>query len=613
MSILSSYKKIKSSKLFHIFIGDRCSNLWLYGFLIFLNLIAALFEGVSFGFIFAAFSGLKPSGDLSSGVFQKLFAAGYQGEQLFFFSVFLSILCQAMRSGLCYISTRYATKFALRVQKKIQTEIYSQILRFSYSYLTRLKIGDLLESARAPVNSVMQVLDALNRFVVALLNSLAIVVLMVFLNPMLTAITVALFGFFSFAQRAIIKNILQSSNAQSKHLMEANQDTSQMLQGIKVVHSFFQQSKIKIKIRDKIEDILNTTEKMYTLSNIVAPLNEMISVLVLGLVLVFATLAIGIESESILAILMTFLIISYRLSTRLQNGLAILGTAGTYFGPIVRMHDILDDSNKEFIQAGGVELTDPIEEILVEELGFCYCSDHHYVLKNISFAVPKGAMIGIVGLSGSGKSSLIDLILRLYEPVQGRILVNNKDIQAFSLSSWRAKFGVVAQEAFLFDESIEENIRFGVESASSEQIMDAARSAGIHELIQKLPRGLQTVVGERGVCLSGGERQRIALARALLRNPEVLILDEATSNLDSQSEHYIQNALAEIQKTKTIIVVAHRLSTIVDSDNILVVENGSIIESGTHEELLKRTGRYFKLWKMQTKKHTSDHLVSSSI
>lgn len=613
MSVFSFYKEVRSSKLFQIFVGDRFCNLWLYGFVVVLNFCSALFEGVSFGFIFAAFSGLSQDKALPSGIFQKLFFMKYQGMQFFFFSVFLAILCQAMRSILCYLSTRYSTKFALTVQKKIQIEIYDQILRLSYSYLTRLKIGDLLESARAPVNSIMPVLDALNRLIVSCLNSLVIIGLMFFLNSTLTAIALALFAIFSYVQKTIIKKILGASDVLSKHLMEVNQGTSQLLQGIKVVHSFFQQKKIKFKIREKVEDIASTAEKMYMLSNIVPPLNEMISVIVIGLVLIFATITIGVEKEEFLAILMTFLIVSYRLSTRLQIILGIFGGMGVYFGPILRMHEILDDRDKEFIKSDGLELTDQIEEISVKNVSFFYTRDHSHVLKNISFSIPKGAMIGIVGLSGSGKSSLIDLILRLYEPAEGKILANKIDIQTLSLASWRAKIGVVAQDAFLFDESIEENIRFGVSAASVDQIIDVAKTAGIYELIQKLPRGLQTVVGERGVRLSGGERQRIALARALLRNPEILILDEATSNLDSQSEHYIQNALAEIQKTKTIIAVAHRLSTIVGSDNILVVENGLIIESGTHEELLKQSGRYFKLWKMQTKKHANDNVLCSSV
>jgi ABC-type multidrug transport system fused ATPase/permease subunit len=235
------------------------------------------------------------------------------------------------------------------------------------------------------------------------------------------------------------------------------------------------------------------------------------------------------------------------------------------------------------------------------------------VLKNISFSIRKGMVVGIVGISGSGKTSLIDLLLRLYEPIEGKIFVNKMDIRNLAVDSWRAKFGVVGQDAFLFDETIEDNIRFGQDALPLEQIEKAARSAGIEDLIRRLPRGYQTIVGERGLRLSGGERQRLALARALLRDPEILILDEATSNLDSHSEHFIQNALAEIQKTKTAIVIAHRLSTIVDSDLILVVEHGKIIESGTHEHLLKLQGRYSHLWELQTKKQNKTNLEFSHI
>jgi len=600
---------MSSNRLFNIVIGKKGVNLWIFSSLVLFSFIAALLEGVSFGFLLTAFSGLQSNGMGHLTLLKRLFLPEVQGIRLFITSTILAIIFQMLRSGVCYLSTIFSTQFGCNIQGKIQSEIYNQILSFSYGFISRQKVGELIENARSPVTFTHPMLEGINRLLVSVLTALVIVVLMINLSLQLTCLTLCLFGFFVYIQKSIVKTILSSSYSMSKQLMEVNQATSQMLQGIKVIQTFSQQEQIKSKVNVKISEIGMTSKKIYLLSNIIPYLNEMISVLILCVILLSSMVIIGIESESFLTILMTFLLISYRLSTRVQNAIGVLGTTSTYYGYLKRVNDILKNSDKEFLPTGGAPCTETMENIAIQGVSFRYPAGKEDALHDISFQIDKGVTIGIVGLSGSGKTSLIDLLLRLYEPNKGSICVNGKNIQSFSIDSWRSKFGVVGQDSFLFDETILYNTRFGSEEASMEAVTEAAKAAGIHSLIQRLSLGYETVVGERGLRLSGGERQRIALARALLRNPEILILDEATSNLDSQSEHYIQNAIEKLHKTKTIILIAHRLSTLVQADIILVIEHGTVVESGSHKELIDRKGRYANLWDLQTQSENNQLLI----
>ena len=225
--------------------------------------------------------------------------------------------------------------------------------------------------------------------------------------------------------------------------------------------------------------------------------------------------------------------------------------------------------------------------------------DGKMVVKDCDFTVQKGEIIGLMGESGSGKSTLVDLIPRYYDVQEGEILIDGINIKDLGINSLRELMGNVNQEAILFNDSFRNNIAFGVENASLEQIEEAAKIANAHEFIKDLPDGYATVVGDRGSALSGGQRQRIAIARAILKDPHILILDEATSALDTESEKIVQSALETLMKGRTSLVIAHRLSTVRNADKIVVINHGSIIESGTHKELLARDGLYASLYAVQ--------------
>ena len=247
-------------------------------------------------------------------------------------------------------------------------------------------------------------------------------------------------------------------------------------------------------------------------------------------------------------------------------------------------------------KANSIVLKNPKGGVQLNQLSFKYTNTTDWILKNIDLNIPAGKTIALVGESGAGKSTLVSLIPRFYEIQEGSITIDGTNVMDIKQRSLRENIGIVQQNIFLFDTTIRENILYGNSLASDEELMDAARKANIYDFIDSLPDKFDTLVGERGVKLSGGQKQRISIARVFLKNPPILIFDEATSSLDSESEEHIQNAMEELSKDRTTIIIAHRLSTVRNADCIYVLKNGSIIESGTHQELMEQKKYYYSLY-----------------
>ena len=273
----------------------------------------------------------------------------------------------------------------------------------------------------------------------------------------------------------------------------------------------------------------------------------------------------------------------------LQNGLA---SADRVFAIMDIKSDIQDVDN-------AVEVNDLKNTLSFDNVSFSYGDEKDKVLNNINFQINKGEILALVGPSGAGKSTLVDLIPRFYDTLSGSIKIDGKDIKELKINSLRSLMGIVTQETFLFDDSVKANIAYGVENISDDKIKDAAIAANAHEFIKELPNGYNTIIGERGVSLSGGQKQRIAIARAIVKNPPILILDEATSSLDSESEKHVQSAIENLMSERTVFVIAHRLSTVHNANKILVLENGQIVQEGKHDELVNIDGLYKQLHKMQ--------------
>ena len=278
---------------------------------------------------------------------------------------------------------------------------------------------------------------------------------------------------------------------------------------------------------------------------------------------------------------------------------AVYRTLQEGFAAAIRVFDLLDQKSLINEEINAQELSNPNSDILFDNVTLSYDGQRNSALKNISLEIPNGKITALVGPSGSGKSSILNLIPRFYDPKSGAIRIGNQNIRHLTMQSLRSKIALVNQEPILFDMSIKDNILYGNPNASDQEIESASKSSASDEFITKLPEGYNTIVGEDGYSLSGGQKQRISLARAFLKDAPILLLDEATSSLDTESEHLVQEAINTLMKNRTTLIIAHRLSTIINSDNIIVIDNGEVVESGTHSELIKNDGMYKKLYERE--------------
>lgn len=600
-----------SSEVKKILFGPGGRNGVLFGLILLPNLFAALLEGISFGMILFAFSMLSAESRLN---FHTTWFGSFPAwatwtdtlgsAEAFTFFVSLAILLQVLRSLFTYLGSVASVFLGTRMQIEAQHKVYEQILNFSFPFVSRYKVGDLVEYTSTPATMIRVVMDELNKGVVSLLAIAASLVVMFILSPSLTLLALGLFSCLGLLQKLVIRKISKISEGVSSHLVDFNKHIVQSLHGLRAIYIFDRQKTMIANISSTLHRLASAIKKLYLWGHASAPINEIMGILLVGVFLLIGQ--IQEKGPAALPLFLTFITIVYRLNGRIQALLISVNAVAMNWGAILRLEEILVKRDKEFITNGPATFPGLQKEILFDHVDLFYAEGQQPAIEDFTARISKGATVAFVGHSGAGKSSVIDLLIRLYEPTHGSVLIDGVDLGRLEVGGWRKKLGVVSQDTFIFNETIEENIRFGRLEATLEEIIESAKMAGAHEFIRQLPQGYKTTVGERGYRLSGGERQRIALSRVLIRDPEILILDEATSNLDSQSEYCIQEALLKFRGIKTVILVAHRLSTVVEADCIFVMEKGKIIEQGTHEALLKNEGTYARYWGMQAYKDRSE-------
>lgn len=585
--------------LYELWILQDRRNVFLFSAVISINVISALMEGMSFASLFMAISYLNgestalPFGGLNRFLPQALIGASFMRYLL------AALGFQIIQSFLTSLASYISSFLVVRIQETTQQKVLDQILRFSYPFVLQYKTGDLTEYAKSPTVVVSTIYDHLSS---SMSHGFVVLVQIFILSKLsfkLMLVAFALFFVASILNRNLIGKIAEKSKEYSSSQATFVKEIVQACQAMRLIHIFNRAGYILSQTKLTLHSISQSTRKMTLYRSLFSWLNETLNFSVVALLLIFGFFLHSGSKENLAPTLITFLGVSYRLANRLQACLAGIAQLASHVGSLHRIVEILTDEGKEYAPKGGIPIPTFNHSIEFKNVTHTYPALTDPALSKINLTIRKGNTIGIVGSSGAGKSTLLDLLLRLYEPSSGEIRVDGIPLASIETSSWRDLIGVVSQDIILLNESIAENILFGKIGASPEAVIAAAIKAGAHQFISQLPNQYDTVIGERGYKLSGGERQRISLARALVRNPQILILDEATSNLDSESERGILQSISELQHAKTILIVAHRLSTIVHSDLILVLEDGNIVEHGTHQELLHKGGRYSILWKYQ--------------
>lgn len=566
------------------------------------NLVAALLEGVSFASFFFALS-FADSQNVDFPTFfpEKLnwiqHLPSFQG---FLFFLAAAVLVQVLKSAFTFVAQCISTKLSNELRLLAQMRIYEQIFRFSFQFANSYRTGDLADYATSPQTLFNSLIECINRVLIGGLGALTLLCILFKLSASLTLVFLVSATLLYLFQKKLLAQIATYSDQASNAQAEVSKIAIQTFSAIRTVFTFGLQDLIFSKVSNKLKEHAQHCNQVYLRGSLLTNLNELLGVLLIGICLIGGHLFLNADNTNTVPLLLTFIGIAYRLTTRLQIVFQHALVVTQQWGSHLRLNKILSDRGKEFAPKEGICFSGLKQEIAFQNISFSYLKNRSQpILRQISFTIPKGHTIAFVGSSGAGKSTITDLLVRLYDPQEGAIYIDGIDLRTYDPYSWRQHLGVVNQEPFIFSDSILDNIRFRDDLHSAETAIQAAKIAGAHHFISRLPDGYLTEVGERGYRLSTGEKQRIALARALIHNPEILILDEATSNLDSHSEKKIQLALSKFSHSKTIIVVAHRLSTIKDADQIYVVDDGCILEKGTHNELLAKQGKYASLWNVQ--------------
>ena len=501
--------------------------------------------------------------------------------------------------ALSWIKTYILALVSERIGADLRTATYEHLLRLSLEYFGGKRTGDLMsrigsESDRICVFLSLHLLD----FATDVLMIVMTAVILFAINPWLAVVTFLPLPFIAWMIHIVRDRLRTGFEKIDRVWSEVTNVLADTIPGIRVVKAFAQEERETVRFREANKHNLAVNDRLNKIWSLFSPTVSLLTELGLLVVWGFGIWEVS-KSQITVGVLTAFLAYIGRFYSRLDSMSRIVSVTPKAASGATRIFDILDHVSSVPEPVTPVHLKEVKGAIEIREAGFRY--GNRSVIRNLNLAIRPGEMIGLVGHSGSGKSTLVNLICRFYDVSEGAIRIDGTDIRSIPVAEYRRNIGLVLQEPFLFFGSIAENISYGKPGATREEIVAAARAAHAHEFILRLPQGYDSQVGERGQGLSGGERQRISIARALLIDPRILILDEATSSVDTETEKEIQKALDNLVYGRTTIAIAHRLSTLRQADRLVVMDRGQIVEIGGHEELLTREGHYYRLYQAQAR------------
>ena len=520
---------------------------------------------------------------------------------LLLLGLFLSFMT-FLKTGSYFFSSAMIIPIRTGVVRDIRIQLYKKILALPLGFFSEERKGDIIARMSGDVNeietSIMSSLDMLFKNPILIICYFGTLIA---ISWQLTLFTITVLPFMGWLMGKVGKKLKRKSLVAQNQWSDLMSQVEETLGGLRIIKAFNAESKMNHRFLQSNNLYRDTISKVNIRQQMAHPMSEFLGTVLIVIVLWFGgTLILNNDSTITAPSFIYYLTILYSLINPLKEFSKASYNIPKGLASMERIDKILLAENKMSEKANPVHLGPLKNKIEFRNVSFKY--DNHWVLKDINLTIEKGKTIALVGQSGSGKSTLVDLIPRYHDVQEGEVLIDGVNVKDTTLFDLRCMMGNVNQEAILFNDTFFNNISFGVENATMEQVMEAAKIANAHDFIMASENGYDTMIGDRGGKLSGGQRQRISIARAILKNPPILILDEATSALDTESERMVQDALEKLMKNRTTIAIAHRLSTIRHADEICVLHEGKIVERGKHDELLAKDGYYKKLCDMQQMK-----------
>ncbi len=498
---------------------------------------------------------------------------------------------------------RYLSLFVIApvrygIERRIRDAVFQKMLLLPLPWFSEERKGDLMARITVDVQeiewSVLQSIETLVRSPIMIIGSLLV---MLYISPELTGFSFILILFIAVIIGGVAKTLKKKSTLAQESQGRLLSILDEALGGLRIVKAFGAESYQNNTFAQENNHYASTMQRIMQRKDLSSPLTEFLGVSVVVVLLMFGG-SLVFEGYFAASTFVVFITMFYNIIDPAKSFSSAYYAIQKGSAAIERVAEVLESENELVDLPTAVGIATIKKAILFENVSFCYNSER-LILQNINLAIPRGTSVALVGASGAGKSTLIDLLPRFYAPSEGQIKIDGLAIEKYKVADLRGLMTLVSQEAILFNDTIYNNIVFGMEGASMEAVVAAAKIANAHDFIAQTEKGYQTNIGDRGNKLSGGQRQRITIARAILRNPPILILDEATSALDSASEKLVQEALFRVLQNRTSIVIAHRLSTIKHCDNIIVLQEGKIVEQGTHQELMNQGAVYSQLVALQ--------------